>query len=198
MSEVTAVIFGALAPAGSRPAGVAAVLDAPSMSEITEVARAASTPLVWLLEAGAEPQAGALEALLAHAEAPAASLPVSAAGRVDPMRLGRVADADAEAVIAAAKARVVPLRHIPVTSLLVERKRVAELAPPDAARLGPHAGSEWSARLFATAPGCLVPASRVHAARCGGGSLGEVIRMERTGVWSRGETVRALRRALAG
>jgi hypothetical protein len=197
MSDVTAVIVAARG-AGARPGGVAAVAQAPTLAGITAAARAARTPLVWLLRDDAEPQDGALEALLAHSGSPAASLPVGPDGAPVTELLGRYADVGVTEVLAAAQARRVPLRHTAVVSLLAERELVAGLDPPDVRRLGPYAGHEWTARLFARSAGMLVPASRVRVAPPSDRAPAAALRMAGTGVWRRGEMLRELYRALAG
>jgi hypothetical protein len=195
MSDVTAVVFGATGrpPAG---AGVASVAEVPSLDALARAAREAATALLWLLDANAQPSAETLPALLEHAEAPAASLPVDERGEpVEPL-LGRFTESDVPGILSAVANRCVPLRHTYLISLLVERDLVTELAPPDPQRFGRYAGSEWTARLFARRRGMLVPASRVRIGALAARAPGPALRMAQTGVWRRGETLRELQRAL--
>jgi hypothetical protein len=195
MSEVTAVILGA---AGRRPAagGVAGVVELPSLDALARTAREIATGLLWLLDASAQPSEQTLPALLEHAAAPAASLPVDDRDEpVEPL-LGRFTESDVPGLLGAVANRCVPLRHTYLISLLVERDLVTALAPPDPGRFGRYAGSEWTARLFARRRGVLVPASRVRVGALAARAVGPALRMARTGVWRRGETLRELQRAL--
>ena len=195
MSDVTAVMLGA---AGRRPApgGVASVMEVSSLDALADTAREAATGLLWLLDASAQPSEETLPALLELAEAPAASLPVDERDApVEPL-LGRFTESDVPGILSAAANRCVPLRHTYLISLLVERDLVTMLAPPDPDRFGRYAGSEWTARLFARRRGMLVPASRVRVGALAARAPGPALRMARTGVWRRGETLRELQRAL--
>lgn len=155
-----------------------------------------AAPLVWLVAADVSPEQGALAALLEHAPGPAASLPVdSHGGPVEPL-IGRVEEADPDAILDAVQRRRVPLRHIALTSLLVERDLVLDLAPPDPQRFGWYAGAEWTARLFARRRGMLVPASRVRVDGCPAGSPMGLLRAARSAGWRRGETLRELGRTV--
>jgi hypothetical protein len=180
-----------------RVAGSAVEVHAvPSLAELREAAAGARAPRLWLLDAGASPLEGALEALLAQPDDPAVSLPVDDRGTpVEPV-LGRFTEGDLPGILAAVSSRRVPLRHTHVVSILIGRETVLEHAPPDPGRFGLYAGTEWTARVFAGRPGMLVPASRVRVAAPVGGSLVAAMRMARTGVWRRGETVRELQRSV--
>lgn len=169
-----------------------------TLGSLHDLVRGAETALVWLLDADARPSDGALAALLEHAPGPAASLPVDAGG--EPVRplMGRVDESNQDAILDAIGRRCVPLRHIHLTSLLVERDAVLDLAPPDPQRFGWYAGSEWTARLFDRRGGVLVPASRVHLDRSPAGSPFHVLRAARSARWRRGETVRELQRTVTG
>jgi hypothetical protein len=170
-------------------------VDRASLGSLHQPVREAAGPLVWLLDAGAGQPEAALPALLEHAPGPAASLPVDAAARpIEPL-MGRVTEWDDDGILEAIQRRRLPLRYIPVISLLVERKLVLGLAPPDPRRFGWYAGAEWTARLFARQPGVLVPASRVQVA-CQVGSPIHVLRAARAARWRRGETVRELSRSV--
>lgn len=197
MSSVTAVIVGP--PLGGPPAGVADVAGVSLLCGVTRAARAARTPLVWLLDGAAAPEPGALAALLEHAgEGPAASLPVGPGGAPVGPLLGRFRDGDPAEAIDTVARRCVPLAHVPVVSLLVEREAVAAATAPAGARLGPYAGTAWTAGLFAGRRALLVTASRVRAPEPPAGTPAQALRMARTGVWGRAELVRELRRALTG
>jgi hypothetical protein len=73
---------------------------------------------------------------------------------------------------------------------------VLEHAPPDPAALGRYAGTEWTARVFARRSGMLVPASTVRPSDWRPGTPRDAVRMARTGVWRRGETLRELQRSV--
>lgn len=167
-----------------------------SLASLRELVGAATTPLVWLIDSGAEPTEDALPALLEHAPGPAASVAVDAHGQPIKPLIGRALESDQEGVLAAVQRHRVPLRHIPLTSLLVERALVLDLAAPDPGRFGPYAGAEWTGRLFARRRGMLVPASRVHVAAPPAGSPLQVLRVARSADWGIGETVRELQRTL--
>jgi len=170
--------------------------DAGTLGSLHELVGDAPTPLVWLVDAGATPSEDALAALLEHAPGPAAGLPVDAQGRPIKPLMGRVDESDQDAILDAARRRCVPLRHIQLTSLLVERELVLELAPPDPQRFGWYAGAEWSGRLFDRRKGVLVPASRVRVGACPAGSPAHVLRAARSARWRSGETVRELHRSV--
>jgi hypothetical protein len=167
-----------------------------TLGSLQELVRKAAVPLVWLLDTGAHPADDALPALVEHAPGPAASLPVDASGSPITSLMGRVDESDQEAILAAIRRRCMPLRHIQLTSLLVERDAVLELAPPDPQRFGWYAGVEWTARLFDRRGGVLVPASRVRLDGSPAGSPVHVLRAARSARWRRGEAVRELHRAL--
>jgi hypothetical protein len=171
-------------------------VDAESLEAACEEAADAPTRLVWLLDRDATASQGALAALLAHAPGPAASLPVDALDRPIVPLMGRVTESDANGILDAVARRRLPLRHTPVTSLLVERELVLDVPPPDPQRYGWYAGAEWTARLFARRRGMLVPASRVRVDVCPAGSPRHVLRVARSASWRKGETLRELHRSL--
>ena len=197
MSEVTAVAIGAR----SQPlpeTGLAGVVEIAGLGDLQATAARATTPLVWLVDASAVPSADALPALLEHADAPAASLPVDSDGLPVETALGRIDDDDADAVLARIIERRVPLRHTAVISLLLECKLIAAVAPPDPLRFGGYAGTEWTARVFALRQGMLVPASRVELEPSRVGSPVQAMRVARSGAWRRGEALREVHRATLG
>ena len=177
--------------------GIAEIRLAPAaLGSLHDRAAAASEALVWVLDPSATPEDGALDALREHAPTPAASMPVDAAGRAVTPLLGRVEEGDQEAILEAVRRRSLPLRHIHPTSLLVERELVLDLVPPDPARFGWYAGSEWTARLFTRCGGVLVPGSRVRVDGASTGSPADLLRAARSAGWRRGETVRELHRSI--
>ena len=194
MSEVTAVLLGARA-ATAAP-GAAESVTLAELTGVRDVARAAGTELLWILDGRAVADQATLPALLEHASLPAASLPVDAAGAPVDALIGRVRrDSDA-AVLAEVERRRVPLLHAPVVSLLVARREVASLEAPRA-DLGRYAGLDWTARLFAASGGgVLVPASRVRAPPGGPGDPIAALRMTRANAWSRADLARELRRMI--
>jgi hypothetical protein len=167
-----------------------------ALASLHELVRDSANPLVWLLDTDASPAEDALPALLEHAPGPAASLPVDAQGQAVRALIGRVDESDQDAVLEAVLRRCLPLRHIQLTSLLVERESILGLAPPDPGRFGWYAGTEWTARLFARHGGALVPASRVRVGSAGAGSPVHVLRVARSARWHRAETVRELQRTV--
>ena len=171
-------------------------IESAALASLHELVAAAALPLVWLLDADAAPTEGALAALLDHAPGPAASLPVDAGGRAVRALMGRVAEDDQEAILDSIEHRRQPLRHIALTSLLVERDLVLGLSPPDPRRFGWYAGTEWTARLFSRRRGVLVPESRVSVTTAPAGSPVEALRAARSACWRKGETVRELQRAI--
>jgi hypothetical protein len=196
MSAITAIRIGAAGDLDGQ--GADEVMSFCSPSELRDAASAATGSLLWLLDAGAVPEDGALAALIVHAPMPAASLPVDGAGRPVESLLGRFAEHDLIGLLDAIERRTVRLYHTRVTSLLVERDLVLELAPPDPERFGPYAGSEWTSRLFARRPGCLVPASRVRVVDEPVDSPLHALRAARSARWGRREAAHALARGIVG
>jgi hypothetical protein len=194
VSDVAAVLIGPERPrAGDLPADVVTV---PSLGQVRDAAARVNAPLLWLLDSNALPLDGALDALLESGCDPAVSLPVDAGGAPLEPELGRFTESDVPGILDAIRVRRVPLRHTYVISMLVRIDVVRELEPPDQARYGSYAGSEWTARVFAGRPGMLIPASRVRVVSRAPGSLHHALRMARTGVWGRRETAVELRRSL--
>jgi hypothetical protein len=168
-----------------------------SLESLREIAAGAAMPLLWILDVGATASEDTLAALLDHAPEPAASLPVDALGRPVKPLMGRVTESDRAGILEAVERHCLPLRHIHVTSLLVERDLVLDLPPPDPRRFGWYAGAEWTARLFARRRGMLVPASRVRVDTVPTGSPLHVLRAARSAKWRKGETLRELHRSIA-
>ena len=199
MTELTRVLIGSSVTSpdgdGETADGMATVTIA-SANQLREAAEAATTSLLWIVDGAAKPLADALPSLLGAGTTPAASLPVDDAGVAVETLIGRFADDDDDALVAAAGRRQIPIRHTHLLSLLVDREPVLRLDPPDPGRFGPYAGSEWTARLFALGGGVLVPASRVQASGAARASALSAMRVMRSGAWRRGETLRELTRAL--
>jgi hypothetical protein len=172
-------------------------VGAGSLQSLREIAAGAAMPLLWLLDVGATASEDTLAALLEHASGPAASLPVDALGRPIKPLMGRVTESDVAGILEAIERHCLPLRHIHLTSLLVERDLVLDLPPPDPRRFGWYAGAEWTARLFAHRRGMLVPASRVRVNDCPAGSPLQALRAARSARWRKGETLRELHRSIA-
>lgn len=183
---------------GARPVAIEEAIEVESLATLRQAAERTETELLWIVGEGAEPLGDALQALLAAEHEPAASLPVDAAGAPVEAAVGRFAEHDLAALVDAARERRVPLRHTRVSSLLVGRETVLAHAPPDPSRFGEHAGSEWTARVFAAHPAVLVPASTVRVAAPEPGSPVHAIRAARAGGWGKGEMLRALGRSLTG
>ena len=195
MTGVSTIVIGS--PDGGSPTDEQpGAVRVPSLAGLRDGAAAVREGKIWLLDARATPAPEALEALLASPRCPAASLPVTEDGRVVESLLGRFAGQDKEEMLARIGDRQVPLSHTHLVSLLVERAMVAAIAPPDPARFGVYAGSEWTSRLFERFGGVLVPASRVQAAEPRGTGLLAALRVSRTGTWAPGETMRELGSAL--
>ena len=198
MSEVTAIVVGPSADCmAALPAEqVAAAMPVPSLAGLLSAARAAASPLLWILDSGTVASEETLPALAAAGHTPAASLPVGGDGAVVEAALGRFTEDDVPALLDAAEDRLVPLRHTRPASLLIRRDDVLDAEAPDPERFGPQAGTEWTGRVFARRSGMLVPASTVRVARPAAGSPAEVLRAARAGHWGKGETLRELWRAL--
>ena len=200
MSGVAALIFGGSQEplAAEVEPRVTELLLAASLAEVRASAAGAEAELLWVLAADVRPTPEALERLLEAGRRPAVSLPVDSEGAAVERLIGRFAEDDVEAILEAARARQVPLRHTQVLSLLIERQALLDEDPPDPGRVGPYAGTEWTARLFAKRRGYLVPASRVETARNAPVSVLSAAHMARAGVWGRGETISELGRAMGG
>jgi hypothetical protein len=167
-----------------------------TVGDLGEQISHSAAPLIWLLHEAAAPDDGTLAALLEHSPGPAASLVIDEHDEPLVALLGRTTEDDVEGILEAANACCLPLRHIPLTSLLVERDLALGIDPPDTNRFGWYAGTEWTARLFRSRPGMLVPASRVRVEDPGAGSPAQLMRAARSARWRKGETLRELHRVL--
>jgi GT2 family glycosyltransferase len=167
-------------------------------------ALASGAPWIWLLDARAAPRPDALERLLECA-APAGERPASVlagmvidaagapVGRALPAGGGRsLAD-----VVRLTGRGLLPIRHTTFANCLVARECLVREGLPDIVRFGPYADAEWSARALRRGVGYLVPASVVvlergrAGRRAALGSIPALVRMTRTGTWTRGETLGA-------
>ena len=162
---------------------------------------------LWILGRGARPRDDALARLVAGIQnvgPPRAALAAGAvlddAGRVCDSQLGIEITAGIPETLRLVQLRMLPLRHTPLTHCLVARDMFLRHGFPDTRRFGSHASVEWTARVLREEPGYLVPASVVvlpepaerpsrWAALC---TLPHTVRTIRTGVWTTGESVRAL------
>lgn len=195
MTAVTRIVIGQSHVADCEE--VCETLIAGSASELSTAAARANNALIWIVDAAAKPEPGALDELLRTDTTPAVSLPVDGSGAPSDVHIGRFVDED-ERLLEAARNRQVPLRHTALVSILCERDAVTEIDPPDPRRYGVYAQNEWTARLFSRHPGILVPASRVSVPRKPRGEWLPALRMLRTPTWRRGEAVRELIRVGAG
>lgn len=195
MTAVSLIVVGS--GEARAPEGVAEVVRIGSVKDLLNGAREAQHPLLWLLDASAIPTASALAALLERAPGPVASLPVDRAGRPHEELLGGFGDGDIAGLLEAVGESMVPLRHLPLISLLAARDDVVTLAPPDQKRFGPYAGTEWTARLFARSAGFLVPASQIVVDDVGRPSAPlAALALVRSGTWRRTDALRPLRLAV--
>ncbi len=101
MTDLTRVLIGPPATDANRDAGATPTVTVPRAEQLRRVAESATTDLLWLLDAAAVPLDDALSPLLAAENAPAASLPVDALGAPVERLIGRFADEDDDAVVAA-------------------------------------------------------------------------------------------------
>ena len=171
-------------------------------------ALATEAPWLWFLAPGARPREDALDVLLAAVAPEGAAPPTVLAGLlVDehgvPLErdLQATPQLDAEAAVELVRHRLLPIRSAGFQHCLVARASFDRHGLPDHARFGPYAGHEWTARVLGDSAGYLVAASVVELAAGAAptGSFAQLpaaVRMLRTGAWSRGDAVRALRRAV--
>lgn len=180
--------------AGAGSAGDGDVVVAASVGE----ALRSGAELLWWLEG--VPAPGALGRLLEVARSPGAppvvtGLVVDGAGRPVDRLTPRGKQLDIEALLGSAAQRRLPVRYAELAHTLVARAAVERHGPP-LVRYGRYAAQEWTARILAGGSGWLVPASRatVEDDRDPPGGVRDLpatLRMARTGVWSRGEVMRA-------
>ena len=161
MNDVTALVVGAPTRLERPPVDVA-WQAVNSLDGVRAAAERVVTPLVWLLDAAAVPDARTLVELLAEPSVPAVSLAVDEEGCPHDRWIGSFVDDDVEAVVAQAHRHRAPLRFCPVVSLLVPRELVLAERAPDVSRFGPYADLEWTARLFGTSGASLVSTSKVR------------------------------------
>ncbi|HWH95418.1 MAG TPA: hypothetical protein VNT03_16270 [Baekduia sp.] len=179
------------------------------------LAQALATPAEWLwfVAERARPREDALDLLLAAVEpedaAPAtvlAGLLVDERGAPLERDLQATPRLDAEAAVHLVRQCLLPIRSAGFAHCLVARVEFDRHGLPDHRRFGPFAGEEWTGRVLRESVGYLVAASAVElpaqAERPDRGPsllhLRAAMHMLPTGTWSRGDAVRALRRAVTG
>jgi hypothetical protein len=201
LRQVSAIVAGTRPEcerAVARDDRLAGLEKVDSLAGIRAAAERATAELVWILDSGAVPTAETLSALLDAAYEPVASLPVDGSGEPVEAAIGRFRETDVPALLREAGERRVPLRHIQLTSLLAGREMVVAEDPPDPERFGRHAGVEWTARLFRTKAGMLVPASTIRPGDQDRGNPLHALRAARACGWGKGETLRELQRSVTG
>jgi hypothetical protein len=97
-------------------------------------------------------------------------------------------------VIDAVAMRALPIRNATFANCLIARGCFDRHGLPDARRYGPFAPVQWTARVLRVSPGYFVPASIVAievgpARRDALRASLPLLRMVRTGAWTRGDTV---------
>ena len=163
---------------------------------------------VWLLARGADPRPDALERLV-DAHAPAGDAPAS-------LLAGRVVDPDGTTVASEVPAgdqrnpqlvrlvgrRMLPIRHTTFANCLVARGCFTRHGVPDERRYGPYAAVEWSARALRVETGYFIPSSVISvdprpSRRDALAEIPALVRMLRSGTWTRGEALVSIGRARA-
>lgn len=163
---------------------------------------------VWLLARGADPHPDALERLVsAHASAgdPPASL---LAGRVvDPHGTTIASEVPAgdprnPQLVRLVGRRMLPIRHTTFANCLVARGCFTRHGVPDERRYGLYAAIEWSVRALRVETGYFIPSSVIRvdprpSRRDAFAGIPPLIRMLRSGAWTRGEALVSIERARA-
>jgi len=203
VSEQRSVVVAASAAAG------AAVHDQThALSDIftgaDALARAArsGSDWIWLLAPGAEPERDALANLLHASRTPDGSSPMILAGAArDVSGVTLVSDLPAgdehnPGVVDAVGRRMLPIRNTTFANCLVARACFERHGLPDSLTYGPFAPVQWSAQVLRSEPGYFVPASVVTVSRPRPGrrrdalaAVPGLLRMLRTGAWTRGDAV---------
>jgi len=203
MTGVVAVLGGAPTPELGRQS--VAVLDA-VLGGNAGLARAttAGADWLWFIGSGARPRPDALERLLEGAHptgepsaAMVAGLVVDQTGQPVEELVPAPDHLDPAKAIRLAERRLIPIRHAPLANCLVERRALERHGLPQPASFGPHAARVWTAHVLRHAPGYLAALSMAELDMPPGraprvGTPTETIRTARSGVWTRGETLRAL------
>jgi hypothetical protein len=185
--------------------GKAAVVTAvPAQAGALARAARSDSEWVWLLAPGAEPRRDALARLLEASQPRDGSSPVILAGATqDASGAAIVRDLPAgdehnPGVVAAVARHTLPIRSATFANCLVARACFERHGLPDDHRYGLFAPVEWSARVLDEAPGYYVPASVVtvaprHTRGEAVAAAAPLLRMLRTGAWTRGEALAQLR-----
>ena len=155
---------------------------------------------LWLLGVGARPRADALRLLL-DAGPDAAIVAGTAVDSADRMLADQLPTATArslEDLVRCAARSLLPIRNTPFANALVRRVCFERHGLPDTRRYGAWAPIEWTAAVLHEQAGYFVPASVVElelgdAARMRLADAPAFARMLRSGAWTRGDAVVALR-----
>ena len=159
-------------------------------------AHASGARWIWLLADGGDPRPDALERLLlTHAlglQRPAAivaGMLVTTTGGVEAEALPAWSIGCPDLADLVSRG-VLPIRHTTFAHCLVDSECFTRHGLPDIARFGPYAAVEWSARVLRDEAGYFDPSSVVVADRAGGDQPGlqavpALLRMLRSGAWSR-------------
>ena len=155
---------------------------------------------LWLLGAGAQPRADALRLLLdAGQDADVTSgIAVDADARMLVEQLPAVTARSLEDLVQLADRSLLPIRSTPFANALVRRVCFERHGLPNVRRYGRWAPVAWSAAVLRERAGYFVPASVVQLERAGGerttlADAPAVARMLRSGAWTRGDALVALR-----
>jgi hypothetical protein len=174
-------------------------------------ALAAEVEWIWFLAPGARPQKDALERLVLGIQPPGerpasvvSGVAVDSHGRLLEHELAAGTQRDLEAVIRVLPRRLLPIRYAGFANCLVSTDAFGRYGRVNRERFGPYAAFEWTGRVLRENAGYLVPDSLVelpdvspHPGRGAAlSALPATVRMYRTGLWTRGEGVRALTRVV--
>lgn len=157
---------------------------------------------IWVLAPGAEPERDALANLLQASRTPDGPPPTILAGAVRDISGAPVVsdlpagDEHNPGVVDAVGRRVLPIRNTTFANCLVTRGCLERYGLPDGRRYGPFAPVQWSALVLQSEPGYFVPASVVTVPRLQPrgrrdalAAVPGLVRMLRTGAWTRGDAV---------
>lgn len=177
-------------------------VDAASRHEAVSAGVDSGAAWLWLLDTDLAPRVDALERLLGAAAEAGDDLPEPALlvskvvredGTLDPDRAPWPPLLDREAVIAAARHRLVSLRLARFGSLLVSREAVLRHGPPRADLEGGAADLEWTARILRDERGYLAPRSvavrRSPPTGLRGAEVRDRLKMVRSDAWVAQEPV---------
>ncbi len=194
--------------AASAAVGTAVHAQRPGVSEVFTGADALTRAVrsdsdwIWVLAPGAEPEHDALARLLHASQMPDGPSPTIVAGAVRDVSGATVVsdlpagDEHNPGVVDAVRCRTLPIRNTTFANCLVERACFERHGLPDDRRYGPFAPVQWSADVLRSEPGCFVPASVVTVARLtvrprrdALAAAPGLLRMLRTGAWTRGDAL---------